>query len=106
MITDYIEHGTATLIRQLLALDFENNLVAAYIHLVMDGEPHSTLDDVIDEINQQLGLNYKAQRLMDWRNGARSCPKRASNYMRCYLLRFLFADKAAEALMTLLALER
>lgn len=104
--SDNITTDSMNELQRLRALSYKNNLVAAYIDLVIDGKQINSLGEVIADINTQLGLNYSTQRLMDWRNGSRQCPKNVSNLMRQYLMQYLFGDDVAEELILLLALER
>lgn len=106
MINDYIDSETAEIIRRLIKTSYKNKLVATYIDLQLRRDDIESNQDIIDEINNDLDVNYKPQRLMDWRNGSRNCPPQTVEYMRCYIMQYLFADEAADALIELLALDR
>lgn len=105
MITDYIDNESASIILDLIDTDYKNKLVAAYIKLQLSYDDINTHKDIVGALNAELGLRTKVQRLMDWRNGARPCPKRVAAYMRRVLLEYIFADEAADALITLLDLD-
>lgn len=105
MITDYIDSEAADIILDLIDTDYKNKLVAAYITLQLGHDEIDSHKDIADALNEELGLRTKVQRLMDWRNGARPCPKRVAAYMRRVLLEYIFADEAAEALIALLSLD-
>ena len=100
-----INAETKTLIDELSSLEFKNKLVASYIHLEKNHVDGYRNEDIINDLNKDLGVNYKPQRLMDWRNGSTKCPARVEEYMRKWLLQYLFEDEMAAKLITVLALE-
>jgi len=104
MMTDYIDGDSAAIISGLIDTHYRNKLVAAYISLQLSFDDVGTTQDIVDALNERLGLQLKPQRLVDWRNGHRPCPKRVAAYMRRTLLEYVFADEAAEALISLLDL--
>jgi len=110
MINDHIHTDTAQRLQQLLADSnverYADKSVAAYIVLQLRRDDIDSHQDIIDEINNKFDLKTKTQRLMDWRSGVVPCPKRIASYIRQYILQYVFADEAADALMMLLNLER
>ncbi len=96
---------TGDMLKQLLDDNYADVLVASYMKLQLIVNPTWEHQDIIDDLNLQLGLRTKRQRLMDWRSGIRLCPKRVKAHMRRVLVKYLFADEIAQLLIVLLDLE-
>lgn len=89
------------LMRTLLDNDYPNKLVAAYVQLLLSWDSVDTLQDVVDLLNAETGLNTTPAKLMDWRNGGRKCPSSVRGVMRRSIAQYLFDDRNAEALASL-----
>ena len=98
-------HGSVQLIVELMDNDHKNKLVAAYITLLKGIDGINKNQDIVDILNMQTGYNTRVSRLMDWRNGARSCPKMVALIMRRTLLQDVFDDDGADLLIKFLALD-
>jgi len=61
-------------------MNYRQRTVAEFVEL--EGGPTAA----IRTINEQFGVRYSVQAIMDWRNGQRQCPRRALDYMRAQVL--------------------